>query len=124
MDKKTILVVEDDNIVGPMYQAALEGAGYNAVLAKEGARAWHMIQEYSPDLMLLDIAMPNVNGLELLKLLKDDQTAKDTIIIIVSNLAKEKEMQKCLELGAKDFKVKAEWKIADMLKEVKEYLKD
>ena len=120
--QKTILVVDDDKLIGPMQKYALKNAGYNVVLAVDGKDAWHKIQEHHPDLMLLDIAMPNVNGFELLKLLRDDQTAKDTIIIICSNLKREKEMQKCLDLGAKDYKIKAEWKVADMVREIKEHL--
>jgi DNA-binding response OmpR family regulator len=124
MDKKTILIAEDDKMIGPMYQTALENAGYSVVLARDGRQAWETIQKNAPDLMFLDIAMPNMNGLEVLKKISEDEALKDLPVIIVSNLSREKEMFKCLEMGAKDFKVKTEWKIAEMLETVKKYLSD
>ena len=122
MDKKTILIAEDDKMVGPMYQTALENAGYNVILLGDGREAWEAIQAKAPNMVLLDIAMPNLSGLEILKRMQEDDALKRIPVVIATNLSREEEMFKCLEMGAKDFKIKTEWKINDMLETVEKFI--
>ncbi len=64
---KTVLVVEDNDASMMLFDALLEAHGYNVLQAKDGMEAWHMAREHCPDLILMDIQLPDVSGLEVTK---------------------------------------------------------
>lgn len=102
-----ILVIEDDKVLNQAYKLILEKAGHQVTTAFNGAQGLDAADENEPDIILLDLLMPTMSGLEFLK--EYDAPAKhpDTKIVILSNIGNEAEAEKGLKLGAYKYIVKA-----------------
>ncbi len=98
--EKTVLVVEDNDINMRLFHDVLETRGYTVLQAKDGMEGWRMAREHRPDLILMDIRLPDVSGLEVTKRLKADETLKSIPVIAVTAFAREGDEEKFLEGGA------------------------
>ncbi len=96
---KTVLVVEDDHVSTKLFREALEAHGYNILQAKDGMEGWRMAREQRPDLILMDIQLPDVSGLEVTKWLKADETLKSIPVIAITAFAMDGDKEKFLEGG-------------------------
>ncbi len=97
--EKTVLVVEDDHVSTKLFREALEAHGYNVLQAKDGMEGWRMAREHRPDLILMDIRLPGVSGLDVTKWLKTDETLKSIPVIAITAFAMEGDEEKMLEGG-------------------------
>lgn len=120
--KQKILVVEDEEFLLDLYVTKLEQSGYEVVKANNGAEGLSLAQLESPNLILLDILMPQIDGYEMLKRLKIDKKTKNIPAIIFSNLSQKQEIEKGLKLGAKDFIIKTSVTPTELESKVKKYL--
>jgi len=121
-NKKNILLVEDDKFLSEMYATKLTDNGFEADVAADGPEAMVKIKERRPDLILLDIVLPKMDGFEFLRLLKKDDSYKDIRVIILSNLGQKEEIEKGLGLGADDYIIKAHFTPTEVVAKVKEIL--
>ncbi len=123
--KETILIVEDNALISEMYIFKLKLEWYNTHLASDGVEAVKFIFEWSivPDLIILDIMMPNMNGFEALEKIRSDSRFDDTKIIIFSNLNERKDRERCFALGADDFLLKATITPKDLIEHIWNLLK-
>ncbi len=96
---KTVLVVEDNDGNMRLLHDVLEADGYNVLQAKDGMEGWRLAREHRPDLILMDIRLPGVSGLEVTKRLKDDEILKSIPVIAVTAFAREGDEEKFLEGG-------------------------
>ncbi len=96
---KTVLVVEDNDINMKLFHDVLEARGYNVLQAKDGMEGWHIAREHRPDLILMDIQLPGISGLEVTKWLKDDETLKSIPVIAITAFAMAGDKEKFLEGG-------------------------
>ncbi len=96
---KTVLVVEDNDINMKLFHDVLEASGYNVLQAMNGMEGWRMAREHRPDLIVMDIQLPDVSGLEVTKWLKDDESLKSIPVIAVTAFAREGDKEKFLEGG-------------------------
>jgi DNA-binding response OmpR family regulator len=120
---KRILLVEDDKFIARAYQDGLERAGFKVSVAYDGRVALEYLQhEQHPDLILLDIIIPVIDGFEVLQTIKADEKTKDIPVIIVSNLGQESDVTKGKEVGAADYLIKANWSMDDVVKKINTYL--
>lgn len=103
---KKILIVEDEPNLLDLYRVALEQAGFGVLTAENGEAGYLLAKDKQPELILLDILMPKVDGYEMLRRLKKDQNTKNVPVVIFSNLSQKEEIEKGLKLGAKDFIIK------------------
>ena len=122
--KVKILVVEDETFLLDLYETKLEQSGYDVIKAENGEEGFSLATLEAPDLILLDILMPKVDGYELLKKLKSDGKTKNIPAIIFSNLSQKEEIEKGLKLGAKDYIIKTSITPTELEAKVKEYLKN
>jgi len=106
---KKILIIEDEEILADLLKAKLTGLGYDVSVASNGLQGWGALKELLPDLVLLDIVMPKMSGIELLEHKRDLPSVKIIPVIIISNSGQPVELQKCKELGAKDWLIKTEF---------------
>ncbi len=120
--KKRILIVEDDSFVMDIYQTKLSQSGYDAVGADNGLEALKKMKEGTFDLVLLDIIMPYMDGLEVLKKIKEDEKNKNLPIILLTNLSQKEEVDKGLGLGASDYLIKSHFTPSEVLEKIKGYL--
>ncbi len=103
---KKILLVDDDVTFVNLYSAVFKARNMNFSLAQNGAEALIKVAE-KPDLILLDIMLPDINGLDVLKKLKQDSNTKDITVWVLSNLSSQSNIDNAKELGAEDYILKA-----------------
>jgi len=120
-DKPNVLIVDDEEGVLAMYKIKLEMEGFSVSTALDGQTALEMISKNKPDVILLDIIMPKLNGFDILKILKSDKETANIPVFLLTNLPQESGGEKGKELGAAGYLVKADYEpavLAGMLKEV------
>lgn len=115
-----ILVVEDDRFLRKAAEAALRRQGFTVLTAQDGEEGLRMARAEVPDLILLDLIMPGLQGFEVLRLLKADAGTSQIPIIVLSNLGQESDMKQALDGGAEAYLVKANLALDDLIKRVKE----
>lgn len=122
--KKTIMIVEDDAFVVDIYRKKLREEGFEIAVASDGAEALEKLQAESakPDLILLDIIMPQMNGLDLMKKMKADEKLNKIPIILLTNVSQKEDVDTGLELGAKDYLIKSHFTPGEVLSKVKSVL--
>lgn len=103
MVKGKILVVEDAQLFRAMYEDKLKMEGYEVWTAADGLEGLKLAREVIPDLILLDLVMPRMGGLEVLKRLKSDPRTKDIPVVVLSNLEDAEGVKEAIEQGAEDF---------------------
>ncbi len=118
-----VLLVDDDKMLIELYKERLELAGYQVEISRDGEEGLAKIHQVKPDLVLLDIMMPKVNGYEALASIKSDPATKDTPVIILSALMRDVNKTKAIESGADDYIIKSEAMPADVIKKIEAVLK-
>ena len=115
-----ILVIEDEKTLMRLIAGKLEKEGYKVVMAFDGEDGFNKLKEKNPDLILLDIIMPKMNGYEVLSKMKEEGISIP--VIIISNSGQPVEIEKTMEMGAVDYLIKTEFEPAEVVKKVKNYL--
>lgn len=105
-ENKKILVVDDEPNTVIMLKARLSSAGYDVLIAKNGEEALKKAPSLKPELILLDIMMPTISGIEVLRLLKEDAETKDIPIIVLTALSTREDELRALEAGASSYVTK------------------
>lgn len=123
LSKNTILLIEDDKALLELYSMSLKRAGFEVLSALDGQDGLEMAQEEKPDLILLDILLPKVDGYSILEKLRSNPETENFSVIIFSNLSQKEEIEKGYRLGADDYVVKTSMTPKEMVKKVKEFLK-
>ena len=123
-DKKPwVFIVEDDVFINKAYKAKFTHEGIEVKIAEDGEQALEMFKDADlPSLILLDLMLPKKDGFEVLKEIKQDSRFKNIPVLILSNLAQEIDAKRGIELGAKEYLVKANIKIEDLVNKIKQYL--
>jgi len=119
---KKILIIEDDSALRQAVSDKLNREGYKVIEARNGQEGLDKAFTSKPDLILLDIIMPKMQGLEVLEKIREDQWGQGAEIILMTNLAEDNKVAKALKLGVKDYLIKGDWKLEDVLKKVREKL--
>jgi DNA-binding response OmpR family regulator len=112
---KTILVVEDEPTLRETLAESLEADGYRAVQAADGRTAMEHFRADKPDLVLLDLIMPKLQGFEVLKALKADPATAMIPVVVLSNLGHDADVQRALESGAVAYLVKANLSLEELV---------
>ncbi len=121
---KKILLVEDDSFISDMYKAKLEYLGYDIETAENGKIGMEKAVSFAPDLILLDIVMPERDGFELLADLKKDEKLKDLPIILLTNLGRREDIEKGFKMGASDYIIKAHFTPQEVVEKINNVLKN
>lgn len=124
-EKIKILLAEDDIQLIDMYEKKFELEGFEVVVAEDGEKTLKVINEEKNklDVILLDIMMPNLNGIEVLKRVRENPETKDIMIIILTNLDNESTIEEVYRYGVTEFMVKAELTPMQVVDKVKELLR-
>lgn len=119
-----VLLAEDDIQLVDMYSRKFELDGFETLVAEDGQKAIDTLEDgFMPDVVVLDVMMPIVNGLEVLKYIKDKPTLQDIIVVMLTNLSDEKTAETIYELGATEYLVKAELTPLEVSNKIKELIK-
>lgn len=116
---KTILLVEDEQFFSDQLRDKLKEEGFNVIEAKDGLEGLNAAKKNHPDLILLDIVLPEMDGLAVLKNLRADGWGKDAKIIFLTNYPFEEKAGEALNLGVTEYIIKANWQISDIVGKVK-----
>lgn len=120
---KKVLIIEDDSFLQGLEAKKLTKAGFEIITASTGEEAMHKINEPGINIILLDLILPNYDGFEILKKIRETEKTKDTPVIVFSNLSEEKDVKKSKELGATDFMVKSNFTLDELINRINSLLK-
>jgi len=119
---KRILIIEDEVLVGDLLKKKLVDEGYYAFLARDGETGLEEIRAQKPDLVLLDIVLPRLNGFEVLEGIKKEGNLQYIPVIIISNSGQPAEIEEAKRLGVADWLVKTEFDPAEVVEKVQKQI--
>lgn len=120
-----ILIIEDEEVLAKTITEKLISEGFNVYVANDGIDGLKLATEKHPDLILLDLLLPNLDGLSMLKRLREDSWGAHAKVIILSNLSDPRPMIKGVDIGLNDialYMLKTNWTLEDMVLKIKERL--
>lgn len=120
---KNILIVEDDDFFRELIAKRLSSEGFDIFEAIDGEQGMEKINQEHPDLIILDILLPGIDGFELLSKIKEDPSVSSIPVVILSNLGQKDEVDKGMRLGATDYLIKAQVTSDEIANKVKSVLK-
>lgn len=121
---KKILFIEDDPILGPVYETRLKAAGFEVVRATDGEAGMNALQMSRPDLVVLDLVLPRVSGLEILQILQESGASKKMPVLVFTNTFQEELLQKANKMGIRRVLSKSQFVPADVVAIIREELGD
>jgi CheY-like chemotaxis protein len=119
---KRILLVEDDRFLRKAAEAMLRRHGFTVCTAADGEEALQRVQAETPDLMLLDLIMPKMQGFEVLRRMKQNPATKQIPVVVLSNLGQESDVQQALQGGAIAYLIKANLSLQDLVTHVQKFI--
>ena len=121
---KKILFIEDELAIQKSLGDIFKQENYEVITALDGEEGFKMIQVKKPDLILLDLILPKLSGLEVLKKIKENKETADIPIIILTNKEDKETINEAIGLGATTYLVKANYSLTEVLQKVKNILKE
>jgi DNA-binding response OmpR family regulator len=118
-----ILIIEDDRFLRELIAKKLKNEGYEVAEAIDGEEGLKRIKEEKPDLVLLDLILPGIDGFEVLAKAKEDPNIAQIPVIILSNLGQREEVERGLKLGAIDYLIKAHFTPGEIIEKIKNILR-
>lgn len=122
-DKKKILLVEDDVFILELLSDKLIKSDFEVNIAKDGEECMDILKSFKPDVVLLDILLPKIDGFEVLRQMKASPDLSTIPIIIISNLGQKEEVQRAKDLGADDYIIKANFTTSEIINKIRSILK-
>ncbi len=119
---KKILLIEDEEILIDLLQRKLSQEGYEVSIARDGEEGLKKMKEINPDLILLDIVMPKMDGFEVMEKMDKEPGLKKIPVIIISNSGQPVELGRVKKLGAKDWLIKTEFDPQEVVNKVKKQI--
>lgn len=116
-----IAIIEDDPLIVKIYSTRLQADGYEVVSAENGEAGWEMLQKNEPNLIVLDVMMPRMDGFGLLEKIRNYDRLKKVPVLMYSNLNNEEEIERAKKMGATEFLVKANLSPTQMVAKIKQY---
>ena len=122
-NRKKVLLVEDDKTISSMYKIKIEIGGFEVLIADNGADGLKLAKEQKPDIIMLDVILPQLDGFSVLEELKKGALTKNIPVVMLTNLGTEEDKEKGGKLGAVDYLVKANLTPAQVEEKIEQYLK-
>lgn len=120
--KKHILIIEDNKDLAIMLKEVLEEADFEVLIVGDGVEGFRSILEKHPDLVLLDLKLPKMDGLTLLKKIRENKEGKDIPVVILSNDSNVTSISEAMGEGVYDYLIKSDWKLKDVVVKIKKTL--
>lgn len=117
-----VLIVEDDKFLRELINRKLQSENFETVLAIDGEAGIDLIIKEKPDIVLLDLILPGINGFEVLAKIKENERIKEIPVIIFSNLGQKDDIDKGMNLGAADYLVKAHFTPSEIIEKINQVL--
>ena len=120
---KKILLIEDEKILLEMYKDKFEQEGFEMILSIDAEKGFELAKKEKPDLIILDILLPEKNGIFFLKQQMEDPEIASIPVVALSNYDHPEARKKALELGAKEYIIKTDFTPQEIVEKIKKYLK-
>lgn len=117
---KKVLIIEDDSFLQGLASRKLKADGFEVLNAANHTEAFAALEKEVPSIILLDLLLPEVDGYEILKKVRENPKTKDVPVIVFSNLSEEKDIKKAQDLGIVDFMVKSNFTLDELAQKIKE----
>lgn len=117
-----ILIIEDDPFLQGLASRKLKTQGHEILVAKDGEEGLKVLEENKPDIILLDLLLPGIDGFEFLEKMRADDRFKDIPVIVFSNLSEEKDIKRATDLGVLEYMVKANFTLDELIGKINEAL--
>ena len=121
--KPKILLIEDDQFLSKILLVKLKRAGFDVFLAVDGEEGIKKAKEIKPNLILLNLILPKLNGFEVLSEIKKTPVLKKIPVVVLSNLGQKSDVEKGLRMGAKDYLIETNLSLSEIVEKVKKHLK-
>ena len=121
-DAKKVLIAEDDFFIRDLYKVEAENQGFEVSAAADGKQALEIAKSESPDIILLDLMLPQVDGITVLKTLKADDSTKDIPVVVITNVEEPEREKQALELGANAYLLKINNTPGSIISKVKDLI--
>jgi DNA-binding response OmpR family regulator len=121
-EEKRVLIIEDDLFLVRLYQLGFEKKGITTVVAADGQSALAFLNQNPPHAVVLDLMLPGISGFDVLTSMRKNPAWKNVPVLIVSNLGQEQDIQRAKDLGIKEYTVKANMKLMDVIAKIAGYL--
>ncbi|OGZ49229.1 MAG: hypothetical protein A3C84_01540 [Candidatus Ryanbacteria bacterium RIFCSPHIGHO2_02_FULL_48_12] len=118
----TILLIEDDKFLRELIVKKLNKEGFSTLEAVDGESGIQLVEQKNPQLILLDLLLPGMDGFEVLRRLKENKATASVPVIVLSNLGQQEDTDRVFKLGAEDFLVKAKFTPGEIVDKVKDVL--
>jgi len=120
--KKKILVVEDDIFMVDLLSKELQGAGFDIVVAHNGTEGVEKFKGVAPDLILLDLFLPDLNGFEVLRQIRQDPVGYTTKVMVLSNASEEQNIKEAQRLNVIEYLIKANFSLPEVVEKIRKVL--
>jgi CheY-like chemotaxis protein len=119
-----IVLAEDEPMIALAYQQTLTYHGFNVTVARDGKEALAVIEKEQPDLLLLDVIMPHMNGIEVLEVLRTNSELQKLSVIMLTNLGQPSDAERVEKLGARAYLIKANLSLDDLVRHISDAVQD
>ncbi len=120
---KHVLIVEDDRFIAEVYTTKLVSEGFDVVVAEDGTEALQKIEKKLPNLVLLDLLMPKMNGIEVLEKINKDSRFGSIRVVVLTNASEKDYISQAMKLGASDYLIKSNFTPDEVVERIKDKLK-
>lgn len=120
---KKVLIIEDDRTLSKLYHAKLSKSGYTVEVALDGEEGLQKVDEFNPEIILLDIIIPKIDGFAVLEKLRSQEKTKHTPIILLTNLGQDEDVEKGKAMGADDYLIKSNFTPTEIVVKMEKALK-
>lgn len=121
--KISVLIVEDDKYIADAYEMKFKKVGFKVKIALSGRVAFEILKEFKPQIIILDLIMPIIDGFEILRQLKNNKDYKNIPVIVASNLGGEADIKEAMDLGAYEYVVKTRSTLESLIKKIESVTK-
>ena len=121
--KIKVVIIEDDSYILDMYKIKFESSNFEVTSASDGMEGLKILEKKKPDIILLDVIMPKMNGFNVLKAIKNNPTIAKIPVVLLTNLGQRGDIEKGFELGAASYIIKAHFTPSEIVRKIREILK-
>lgn len=123
LTNKKIMIIEDDDFLRSLAVTKLQSSGFDTESSSNGQDGLSKLQASVPDLLILDLMLPVMNGFDVLRSIRNDQNLKNLPVIVFSNMGEEKDIKMCLDLGITDYMIKSNFTLDELVEKINMVLK-
>ena len=118
----TVVLIEDEAVLRQLVERELTAVGHRVLSAADGQKGWDILSREVPDVILLDLMMPNMNGYEVLENLKNDERLHHVPCVVISNSGQVADLNRAFELGASDVLIKTDFDAKQLVEKIDQLL--